>query len=75
MDANRLLCCPFCGGEASEGTIKYAEESEIAKTNDGQSLFHYCNCIDCGVSNMGIIGFRTPSEARNHWNMRVFNGL
>ena len=66
-----LLNCPFCGEIASYGTIKYASDSDIPLTNGGQELWHYCHCIRCGTSNMGIIGFKTKEAANEHWNKRA----
>lgn len=68
--SNDLLTCPFCGNTASFGTIKFADKSDIAKMN-GQSIYHYVVCQLCGSNNRGIVGYKTQSEAKEHWNTRT----
>lgn len=66
-----LLPCPFCGGEASpDGTARYSEK-HAKEQGWGQTEFYYCNCIHCGVSNIGIIGHKTRSDAVAAWNRRI----
>ncbi len=61
--------CPFCGGAAAFGTVTYQAKSEIARMN-GQTVFHSVNCIECGSSNRGLIGYLSASDASEHWNKR-----
>lgn len=68
-----LLPCPFCGGQASTGTIKYHTRSDIVRLN-GQHIFHFANCIECGANNQGLIGHKTKEVARLKWNSRLGGG-
>jgi Lar family restriction alleviation protein len=71
----KLLPCPFCGGEASaDGHIRYSEPlidtwwpGDIPITEA-----FYVNCIKCGaVSRSGIVnGYQTRAEAIKRWNTR-----
>lgn len=70
-DPVTLLPCPFCGGEAAFNTIRYSAE-HVREQNWGQDTFHGVNCIICGTSNRGIVGFRTPEAAAVKWNRRVY---
>ncbi len=65
--------CPFCGGEAAFGTIRYSEKTVNEQTWD-QDTFHKVNCIVCGANNLGIVGWKTPALAAEHWNRRAENG-
>lgn len=65
-----LLPCPFCGGEASLGTIRYSSAT-IREQHWGQDTFHKVNCIRCGSDNLGLVGFATRELATEHWNRRV----
>lgn len=64
-----LKPCPFCGGEAAPGTIRYHDKT-VREQEWGQDTFHKINCIVCGANNLGIVGFRTPELAAAHWNRR-----
>lgn len=64
-----LLPCPFCGGSAGFGVAKYS--ATTAKQNKWkQSVFHYINCVVCGVSNVGLVGYLTYEIAAEKWNQR-----
>lgn len=68
-----LLPCPFCGGEASDtGKVTYSESHE-AWWSDGTrvTVAHFCNCITCGASNKGLVGWRTREQAADKWNVRA----
>lgn len=65
-----LKPCPFCGGEAAFGIMKFSERSETAKMN-GQAVFHGVNCIVCSASTLGVIGAKTKAQAAERWNMRT----
>lgn len=64
-----LLPCPFCGGEAATGTIRYSDRM-IREQNWGQDTFHKINCVMCGANNLGLVGFRTEALAIEAWNKR-----
>lgn len=65
-----LMPCPFCGGEAALGSVRYTEKT--AKENGWhQTEFHSVNCIRCGVSNQGLVGHRDQETAAMRWNTRV----
>jgi Lar family restriction alleviation protein len=66
----KLKPCPFCGGEAAMGSIKYGSGSEIPRLN-GQSTFYGANCIVCGATTMGLVGAKTEDSAADRWNRRV----
>lgn len=65
-----LLPCPFCGGEAAFGTVRY---SRPQKLNDGppQSVFHQVNCISCGGAIGGALGLSSQLRAMIAWNRRL----
>lgn len=65
-----LLPCPFCGGEAAFGTVKYSEAT-VAFEQWEQDVFHQVTCTRCSASNLGVVGHRTPSAAAERWNHRV----
>lgn len=68
----RLLPCPFCGGEASaDGSVRYHENHE-AWWDDGERILdaYFCNCVKCGISNLGLLGHRTRADAIAKWNKR-----
>jgi len=67
-----LKPCPFCGGEAAHGTIKYSEGDRNAKLND-QYKYYFINCIKCGATTQGIMGSKTPELAAQKWNGRVLD--
>lgn len=69
MKKDKLLPCPFCGGEASMGTVTYDKKSEVARLNK-QQTFYGVNCIECGANTLGVIGSKTEEEAVNRWNRR-----
>lgn len=62
--------CPCCDGIASgNGKVHYGET--FAKEQGwSQSTFYYCNCMICGVSNLGLRGYETPEAAIKAWNRR-----
>jgi len=74
-----LLYCPFCGGEASSnGKVNHhnssrKKEHQNTFWKDGTPVDEafFCNCIECGVTNKGIVGHRTREEAIAAWNRRA----
>lgn len=64
-----VLTCPFDGGVSSLATVKYSEKT-AAENEWGQALFHYVSCQICGANNLGLVGYRTPEKAIEHWNLR-----
>ena len=65
----KLLPCPFCGGPASFGTVKYSPK-HVQEQGWNQDTFHFVSCIKCGVSNCGIVGHDTMVLAAELWNHR-----
>lgn len=68
-DEVTLLPCPFCGGEAAFGTVRYSDKT-IAEQNWGQDTFHSVNCVVCGTNNRGPVGYRAKELAAEAWNRR-----
>jgi hypothetical protein len=71
-DVSELLSCPFCGGEAGKGTVKYSQIT-MKEQSWGQCEFYFINCTKCGANNQGIVGHKTPEKAETHWNTRKVN--
>ena len=68
-----LKPCPFCGGEASSSGVGRVNRPE-AIWADGTFVVQafFCNCMNCGVNNMGIVGgYQTQVEAIAAWNTRT----
>jgi Lar family restriction alleviation protein len=61
--------CPFCGREASVGTIKYSP-CEITELNNRESGY-FVNCEHCGANNQQGLSYATEEEAIECWNRRV----
>jgi Lar family restriction alleviation protein len=61
--------CPFCGGNPARGHVNYHAQSETARLNK-QSQFYFINCVECGASNQGMVGFSTEDDAIAAWNRR-----
>jgi len=69
-----LKPCPFCGGEASgDGRTRYGRPLEDTTWDDGSPVTEafFANCPRCGVSNRGVIGYRTRQAAIAAWNRRT----
>lgn len=64
-----LQPCPFCGGEAAHNTLRTSDATTIRM--NGQDTFYGINCITCGSNNRGLLGFKTPTQAADHWNTRT----
>lgn len=69
MSETKLKPCPFCGGEASLGTIKYSP-CDITKLNNREKGY-FVNCQMCSARNEHGISYATEEEAIKHWNTRV----
>lgn len=67
-----LLPCPFCGGEAAFGTVRYGDAT-VKEQRWEQDTFHLVNCVLCGADNQGVIGHRTQDAAAERWNRRAAN--
>lgn len=71
----RLLPCPFCGGDASaDGRQQFHPPLDDTTWGDGAPITEafFCNCVKCGASNKCCgIGHRTKSCAINAWNTRA----
>jgi Lar family restriction alleviation protein len=61
---NKLLPCPFCGGEAFVDTHKFWDE----KAKDFTVVTYGCACHQCGAKSWQHS--RTEEEAIKHWNTR-----
>jgi len=70
MTESGLKSCPFCGGKAALGTIKYID-STVREQEWKQATFHKVNCILCASTNLGR--FKSPTEAIEHWNRRALS--
>ena len=68
IDKNILLACPFCGGNAAHNMMRTSDKETIRL--NGQDEFYGVNCTSCGVSNRGLLGYKTPHAAADHWNSR-----
>ena len=66
---SKLKPCPFCGGKANFGTVKYQAKSDVVELNH-QDVFHFVSCELCGSENKGLVGYRDQESAQNHWNTR-----
>ena len=66
---DKLKPCPFCGGEASIGKVKYAFDSETAKLNS-RNIGYFPACTQCSAQLMFSICFVTQKEAIKAWNWR-----
>ena len=62
-----LRRCPFCGGDAHPGTVKYSAKM-IREQKWDTDTFHFVSCAWCGVSNKGLMGFRSVELAADQWN-------
>lgn len=70
-----LLACPFCGGEASSaGEIRYMDTHQ-AWWKDGTRVIksYFCKCMECGITNQGLLGHQAREKAIEHWNTRQAN--
>lgn len=68
---NELKPCPFCGGEAAFGYIRFTAEiyrPDGTQREDG----HFVSCVRCGSSNQGVCcGYDTQDKALELWNRRA----
>lgn len=64
-----LKPCPFCGGNGSQATVRYTEET-VREQDWKQSKFHYVSCVVCAANNRGLVGHDTPEIAAAKWNAR-----
>jgi Lar family restriction alleviation protein len=62
--------CPFCGGEAGVGTVRY-QDRMVKQQKWGQDTFYFVACTLCGASNIGLVGHRSPEDATARWNRRT----
>lgn len=72
-EAEKLLPCPFCGGEANaNGSIKFDAKHE-AWFSDGARVLEafFCGCVTCGITNQGLFGHQTREKAIAAWNRRA----
>lgn len=64
-----LLPCPFCGGDAHAGIVRYGERM-VREQEWDQDTFHFVSCARCGARNLGLVGFAASAKAAEHWNTR-----
>ena len=69
--ATYLKPCPFCGGEAATGEVKYSE-THAREQGWGQRTFFFANCVLCGACNKGLVGNVSVDQAIAKWNGRAF---
>ena len=70
MTDTKLSPCPFCGGSASFGNVRY-DPRTVREQEWKQDTFYYGSCEHCGSNNRGLVGFDTRELAALHWNRRV----
>lgn len=67
-----LNVCPFCGGRASYGTMKFSSKT-VKQQGWGQEIFHFINCVKCGANNKCLeLGYTTKEKAKEHWDKRAY---
>ncbi len=67
-----LRPCPWCGGEASpHGEVNYHDSHEAFFADGTQILkAYFVNCLQCGVTNKGLLGHQTREKSIVAWNRR-----
>ena len=70
MKEKELKPCPFCGGEANIGSVKFSETSDQAKLN-GRTVGYYGQCVQCCCNLSFDIGRATKEQAITEWNTRI----
>jgi len=71
---DKLLDCPFCGGEASsKGRVSYSPYYDAGRWGDGTKVTEacFCCCIRCQSRCGGISSYQTEAEAITAWNTRA----
>lgn len=64
-----LLNCPFCGGDAHFGTVRFGKNA-VPKEERGR-VNHFVSCDLCNSTTQTITGYGTREEAADHWNTRT----
>lgn len=66
----RLLSCPFCGGEAALNSVRYCDETRKFQKWT-QEEYYGVNCVQCGAKTSTIRGEEKEEEAAAVWNRRA----
>jgi hypothetical protein len=73
--AGLLEACPFCGGEAAFGAIRYTQSPYVDERCKDQLEYHQVNCVSCNATVKGLAGIPTQAEAAAAWNRRTLSAL
>jgi Lar family restriction alleviation protein len=65
-----LKPCPFCGGKAATGSIRYSQ-SPYADGLSEQLEYFSVNCVSCVATTRSVAGYPTESGAIAAWNARA----
>lgn len=73
---DELLPCPFCGGDAHIGTVRYSQPlDDIRWGSDDAPITEafYGHCARCAAGHKSSFagGYRTEAEAVAKWNTRA----
>lgn len=74
--SEELKCCPFCGGSAHIGTVRYSRPlGDVRWSNDDapvtEAFYGHCSRCCAGHKNSIPGGYRTQTEAITAWNTRA----
>ena len=74
MSEKKPKPCPFCGGEANVGSVKYSDNCEEVKLNN-RNTGYFVQCIQCSANMQFGISYETKEEAIAKWNKRFVNDI
>lgn len=66
----KLKPCPFCGGQANIGIVKYPEDSNAARLNK-RFEGYFLHCEQCSAALRFGLSYATEDEAVKAWNKRA----